>query len=236
MNKTSFEISWASLWRILFFLVLVALLFLGRNIILGLFLAIVISSGIEAAVSFLERRGLPRTLGVLLIFLVGILGIISVVYTIIPVLVADINTIFIELRKSAGGSWWGPLVDIKTTQTFTDFINRFSTDLFAGGASPFELLSQILGGVGLALTVLISSIYLSISPHGVKNFIRAVFPEDAEEAALRIYARAERKMASQKRDFARFLYLAGPKDPKPRTFNRPADYYPQDMDYSRVNP
>ena len=40
IEKHSIEISWASLWKVLLFVVLVAIFYEGRQVLLGLFLAI----------------------------------------------------------------------------------------------------------------------------------------------------------------------------------------------------
>ena len=44
MEKHSLEISWGSLWRIAIFLVFAVVIYLGHQIVLGLFLAIVFNS------------------------------------------------------------------------------------------------------------------------------------------------------------------------------------------------
>lgn len=86
-EKTTFEVSWATLWRLLAFVALVAVLYEGRQIVLGLFLAIIISSGLEGVVDFLEIRvSLPRSVSVILIFLAALIVFILVIYTLVPFL------------------------------------------------------------------------------------------------------------------------------------------------------
>ena len=94
MDKQRYEISWESLWRILIFVVLVAILYEGRQILLGLFLAIIISSGLEGLVNLLEKVGLPRSVSVILIFLVAVLLIIFIIYSLVPIMIVELNTIF----------------------------------------------------------------------------------------------------------------------------------------------
>lgn len=196
MEKKVIEISWVSLWRILFFVIFVMIMFLGSQILLGLFLAIVISSGLEVLIDFLENRGLPRTLGVILIFLLSVLLLIIIVYTIVPFIIADLNTLFSGLGKSASGVWWEPLLNLKASQSVSAIVNRLSREFFVGNISPLDALSQVLGSVGLAIAVIVSSFYLSLSRDGVERFIRTVFPADYEEAALRIYGRSRKKIGS----------------------------------------
>ena len=68
MEKMVWEISWTSLWKILLFVLLVVLLFMAKDIFLGLFLALVISSGLEIPIDLLEKRKIPRTVSAILIF------------------------------------------------------------------------------------------------------------------------------------------------------------------------
>ncbi|RJP45853.1 AI-2E family transporter [Candidatus Parcubacteria bacterium] len=196
MTRISVEVSWASLLRILLFLVLVVVMFYGKDILLGLFLAIVISSGLEVIVDFLEKRGFPRTLGVILLFLAILLFFIIVVYTVIPFVIASLNTLFSNLSRSDTAAWWSPLVGFQTSQTITALINKISSRFLAGGPSALGTLSQTLGSVGLAVAVVVSSFYLSLSKDGVERFIRAVLPTDYEDSALRIYERSKRKIGS----------------------------------------
>jgi len=192
MQGTKLEISWASLWRVLFFVVLVAVLYSGRQILLGLFLAIIISSGLETTVDFLEKIGVPRTLGVILIFLVAILLIIILIYTVIPLIIVDLNAIF--SGYGASGGIWEALVSLRTSSSLGAMVSKLSEEFFAGNISPMALFSRTLGSFGLALAVLVSSFYLSLSRDGVERFIRAVFPVDYVKRALNIYERSRRKI------------------------------------------
>ncbi len=195
-NVKILEISWGSLWRILFFILFVTVLFLGRQILLGLFFAIIISSGLDAPVNFLERRGIPRTLGVILIFLLAILLLIIVVYAIVPLLIIDLNSVFSAFGKSKIGGTWGLLLNLKASQSASAIVSKLSQEFFSGNVSPISLFSQTLGSVGLAAAVLVSSFYLSLSRDGVERFIRTAFPGANEKMAMRIYESSKKKISS----------------------------------------
>ena len=189
----SLDISWGTLWRALFFVVLVTIMYLGKGVLLAMFLAIVISSGLEFLVNFFERRGLPRTLGVILIFLTAAVIVVLTVYTIIPLIIVDLNNIFLRVAKLDAGSLWGQLVSFRTTQSFGDFVNRLSTQFLSGG-SPLNAFSGLVGGLALGVSVLVSAFYLSLTRDGVERFLLAVLPKSAETSALRIYERSMRKI------------------------------------------
>lgn len=194
MEKAVLEISWVSLWRVLFFSAVAVLMYFSLDILLGLFLAIVISSGLEFIVNYLEKKGVPRTLGVILIFLVSAILVIITVYTILPLLIIDLNTALLAFNKLADNSWWGDFVDFRATQSINQIINQISGGIFSGSTSPFNAVSDVFGSVALAISVIISSFYLSLTRDGVERFIRVVLPADYEQGALEIYARSRRRI------------------------------------------
>lgn len=187
------EISWATLWRVLLFSVFVIILFSGRQVLLGLFLAIVISSGLEVVVDFFESKGVPRTLGVVLIFLLTILILILVIYAVVPRLIVELNSIFSNLGTSTLGSI-APLSYIQSSKSFEAFVKKISAAFFSGSVSPLGFFSETLGGVGLAAAVFITAFYLSLSKDGVERFLKVVLPADYEKEGLRVYERARKRI------------------------------------------
>ncbi len=194
MVKNPYDVNWTSLWRILFFVAFAFLMYSSVNILMGLFLALVISSGLEFIVNFLERRGLPRTLGVVMIFLVSILVVIILVYTAIPLLIVDINTALLNFGKLAKTSWWGGVLNIKTSQSINILVNQLSSRLFSGDASPLGAITGIFGSLALSFSVIITSFYLSLSHDGVERFIRAIVPHSHEDRVLRIYENSRKRI------------------------------------------
>ena len=207
MEKRSIEISWISLWRVFTFLIFAATLYLGRQILLGLFAAIVISAGLDFIVDFLERRGIPRTLAVILIFLGFMLAVAAVIYLVIPFIVADLNSVLVSLNKSKLGAWLGPAFNLKATQSVGALIDKLTSQIWGGDTSPLATLSALLGGLGLAIAVIIISFYLAISRDGIERFLRAVMPLEYEAPALSIYERSRKKIGSWFRTqiFASFI-------------------------------
>lgn len=195
INKINLEISWMTLWRIAFFFAMAMLVFLGRNVLIGLFLAMVVSSGLERPIAFLERRGFPRILGAISVFVLGLSAFILLVYLIVPLLIADINSAVLSFSKSIGTLGLGPLLNQETIKAISNSINKISIGLFSpSSASPFGALSQVLGGLSLAAAVFVSSFYLCLSKDGVQRFIRAVFPSSAEDVAIRVYERSRKQI------------------------------------------
>lgn len=195
MEKRVFDISWRTLWRVLFFLALVVALVLSFDVLLALFLAIVISSGVEFIVSFLERRGLPRTLGVVLVFLMAAVIVISIFSVVLPVLIVDINTVLnTTLEELSRDPLWGQIVGREAADTASELLGKISQTIWSGNAAPLRIVSQFFGGVVLAVSIMVISFYLSLSRDGVERFLRFILPVDYEATVLRIYDRSRRRI------------------------------------------
>jgi predicted PurR-regulated permease PerM len=195
-ERNTFEISWGTLWRILAFVALIAVLYEGRQIILGLFLAIIISSGLEGVVDILEDRiRLPRSVSVILIFLAALMIFILILYTVVPFLLVEIGTIFSGVNKASLGAW-GVLLNLQASQSVSSIVAKLSTQFIASNTSPLDLFSTALGSFGLAAAVLVSSFYLSLSHDGVERFLKIVVPPDYEETTMRIYKRSKELIGS----------------------------------------
>lgn len=195
-EKMTFDISWATLWRVFAFVALVMVLYEGRQIVLGLFLAIIISSGLEGAVDFFERRlSFPRSVSVILIFLLALIIFIVIVYTVIPFLLVEVGTILSGVDKGSLGSL-GAFLNLHAPQSVGSLVGKVSTQFIASDVSPLQLFSQALGSFALAVAVLAISFYLSLTHDGVERFLKVVVPPDYDEAAMRIYKRSKELIGS----------------------------------------
>jgi len=196
MEQRVLVISWESLWRILAFVILVGLLYTSRTIFIGLFLALIISSGIDPIISWMQRKGLPRTIGVTLVFLFLSLFIVLLMYAVVPRLIIDLNSILLNLKNQPFfEGWTEPLLNLSYAQSIESVIGEISRRIIGGDTAPIEFFGQALGGIGLALGILVSSFYLSLSQDGVQRFIRIIMPRDYEETVLRIYERSRNQVA-----------------------------------------
>lgn len=193
MEKKLVDISWATLWRIFLFGLFILVLTIGKNILLGLFLAIAIASGLEFIISFLEKHKFPRTLAVFLVFFFGALLVAAFIYLIIPFIIADLSLVIASLGDTPIGDWLAGVSG--GDNTFLSWVNRISTQVFAGEFGALNRFQGVLGGIGLAVTIFVIAFYLSISRGGVERFVRAIVPEESEQEVLHLYARSMEKIS-----------------------------------------
>ncbi len=193
MNPLHLEISWNSLWRIVAVAALIALFFAVRETLIILFLAILISSALDPAVEKLEKWRIPRILGTIAIFLVGLVFLALLIYTVVPLAILEFRSLFTNLG-GAVGQLLGSAVPDTVVNAIVPRLDNIANLLLSGNASFMDVVSKILGGATFFLTTLVLSFYLTISRDGVGKFLRAILPEDLEEKVLTLYYRSRRKV------------------------------------------
>ncbi|MEK7144030.1 MAG: AI-2E family transporter [Patescibacteria group bacterium] len=188
------DISWGTFWKIFFMLLLVAGLFMAREVIIILFLSIVISSAIDSPVSFLQRKRIPRILGTILIFL-AVLAVISLLfYIIVPVSIFELKNLLANMDKMEV-PFLGKLDTIALAEKLGEVLNGFGNVLVKGGVSSFlSVVSGIFGNVVFVLATFVISFYLSVHQAGVEKFLRAILPMAREDYVVDIYLRVKKKL------------------------------------------
>lgn len=193
MARSATDISWGSLWRVLAMAAFVYLLFLARETVAILALALVISTAFAPMVARLEKWRVPRILGTVIVFLVALTLVAFVLYTILPLALLQLNSLFRNLSGLAN-----QFLGVGAPQEVADIIDtdlRGLTSVLLSGSVPFlQVLGRLLGGVAFVIATLVISFYLTASRDGVQKFLRAILPEVLEDRVLSIYERTRKKI------------------------------------------
>jgi len=176
-------------------LIFAVALFYLREVLGILFMALVISSALDAPITYMEKKKIPRIIGTLIIFL-AVLGILaSILYVVVPVALVEFKGLFTGFEKSSLSTLRTSLgITKQTIKSIETNISAITDALFSGSASFLDFITKIFGGIIFLVSVLILSFYLAISRDGVEKFLRAVLPLAWEEYVVDVYLRVRRKM------------------------------------------
>lgn len=183
------------MWRVLLMFFLVIAIFLARQSLIILFLAIVISSALDAPVHYLEKKGFPRILGTLLIFFAALIVLAAVLYVIIPIGISELQNILKNL-----GNLKIPNLGTLTISQFGQFnkyvgnLDSIVNMLMSGGVSFFSLISGVFNNLVFIIATFILSLYLTINKFGVEKFLKTILPITYEDYVVEIYLRVRRKI------------------------------------------
>ncbi len=173
-------------------LILAVALFLAKEVLVIIFLAIVISSALDSPVSYLERKRIPRVLGTLLIFITALAILSFLLYAIIPVAISEFQILLTHvsnLEIPVFGS-----LDISYFNEINKYLGNFANTLFSGGASLLNIIVSVFGSIAFVVATTVLSFYLTINREGVEIFLKAILPLTHENYVMEIYRRARNKL------------------------------------------
>ena len=193
--ERGFEITWASLWRIVGMLLLFSVLYFAMDIWIAVLLAIVISSALDPSVSWLEKRRIPRIVSTLGIFILLIFILALILYAVVPIALSEVTV----LLKSVG-TIDIPALGLQSVSKIIAIINggleNLTNVLLSGNVSFGSIISQFVGGATLAISTFVLSFYLTVDRDGVEKFLLAVLPPAYEEKILDVYFKTRTKIGS----------------------------------------
>lgn len=205
MTKTHpVDISTGTMARVVLFSLGLLFLYLVRDVVLVLLLSVVIASGIEPAVRYLNKQyRFPRVLAVLSIFISVIALFIITFYLLIPPILSELqnfahafpmslDSMFQELRLRAyETTQFAPQLLIPSSEELTLGINRFINEQAFGF---FSIGSSIFGGALSFVMVIVLSFYLAVQEDGISNFLKIVTPREHEPYVLDLWTRSQQKI------------------------------------------
>ncbi len=191
---TKFEVSWTTLWQLLLFIALAIVFFQAAGVWAALLGAIVISLGIDPVVGFLERKGVHRFLGTLMVFIVGIGIIVTAVYFLVPTLVTQVGA-FISQFNDVISKFFGISIPHSAIKTLSENVSQILQSITSGGVSGVGgTISKFLQNVLYVAAAFVIGFYLSVEKDGPERLMRAILPDTYEGAVLTVFGRFARKI------------------------------------------
>lgn len=189
MPQNKIEITTGTIARVILMILAVWFLYAVRDIILLLFISVVIVAAINPILAWLKKKGAPRTLGAIFVFLVIIFLVLLAVSFIVPPIVYQVH----EFTKNIGAYYFG-------AEKWLSGAGLGS--LASGGGAALSGLSGnifsttlgVFSGVVSAVVVLSMAFYMSVKEDGVRRFIVSVTPKRHKQYASDMTARIQDKI------------------------------------------
>ncbi|MDD3887495.1 MAG: AI-2E family transporter [Patescibacteria group bacterium] len=180
-RKVVFDVSYATFLRAVLIVLLLMFLFAVKDILLLIFVALVIASGLDPVVDWLQKKRIPRGISSLFLFLI-LLGLIAlVVYLLVPPLIEQtrqlvevlpgyFQTVFEKVSEFTGYSQEQSLEKAKEILTSLE-------DKIGGAASSvYDFFSSLFGGILSIVMIFVLSFYFIVEEGSFKKFIRSIVP------------------------------------------------------------
>lgn len=181
--------------------ILVALLFYLRDLVLILLTAIVLASAIEPGVHWFTKRRVPRVFSVLLLYLIVFGAIFGVLYLFIPPVLNEASNFFgavpeflesFNVPQSAREAIEG--ATIGQNLSIPDILRNLESSLSSLSGGFIQTVSGVFGGVLSFVLVIVFSFYFAMQETGIDDFLRVITPVRHQEYVVGLWRRSQQKI------------------------------------------
>lgn len=213
MSETqTINISTSTIFRTIFILLGLAFLFIVRDIVLMVFVAVLIATAVKEPVGWLDRHGIPRLLAVIFIYLTLALLLGTMVTLLAPSLASQIKQLavtFPEFMDKVGlgiKNWQGKY---QLDGTLRDALTGMGNRLTQITPNILTTIVDLFGGLFSAMVVLVISFYLAVQDRGVKKFLIGLAPHEHQHYVSDLVDRIQRKIGGWVRGELLLMLIIG---------------------------
>lgn len=200
-ERLQLDISSGTIIRAILIVLLFVFLYILKDVVIIFLFALVIASAVSPFANWLDERGVPRVLGVLIFYLI-ILGVaVTVLSLVVPYIADDISRLIGVLPKVVERVSSSLETAQQSSPQYLDFLGEiqnilssFSSYLQQASQSVVGLIVSVFGGVFSFIAILIVSFYLAVTRKGIEVFLGSVVPEKYESYVISLWKRTEVKV------------------------------------------
>lgn len=199
-REKTLDVSWESIFKIAIALAGFYLLFLLRDVLVWIIFALIISILFAPAIDFFKNKGVPRSVAVVLIYLIffGILG--GIIYTVADSFVDEIKhfVAFFQEYHQELFEKIGPMFDalgVEAFSTIDAFSGRMEAWLEGATDSIFIAVGAIFGGIFTTFTILVLALFISLEEGGFERILTIFTPKKYDALAITLWEKTQRKVA-----------------------------------------
>jgi len=194
------NISTKTLFKVVGVALLVYFLYFVRDILMILFISLVLASAVDPWVDWLQKKRIPRSLGILLIYLALFFILGSAIYMITPPIAKEVGSfsqnyphyqqkiteIFSSIKDFS--------VKAGFSDTLTSNLNSFNSNLSGAAGNIFGFLFGLFGGIFSTILVLVITFYMTVEENAIKRLVWLVTPEKKQKYVMDLVNRMQKKI------------------------------------------
>ena len=200
-NFKGVSISTGTIIRIIIILLVLGFLFLIKDVIALLFVAVILSAAFDPLVDWLQTKKIPRALSILGVYIIFL----SVVAGLIFGLAGPVKQQVIDIARDANTSQFYQKIDegLKSLRQFdfgenTKAVNEglgvLTSNLSKATSGIFSFVVSLFGGVISFFIILVITFYLVVEEEGMKRFVRTLTPVRHQPYVTQLINRIQHRM------------------------------------------
>lgn len=186
--------------KIILVFILFYFLYIIKDILAVLFVSLILASAFHPWVDWMQKKKIPRPVGILFIYLVTFLLFGSVVVLLIPILSEQIG----ELSNNFSQTFDQVISGFSALKEFfiqhglldeiKDYIGTWSASLQNNAGGIFETVSGFFSGVFTFFLVLVMTFYMTVEENAVKKIVWSIAPEKHQVYIMQLISRMQEKI------------------------------------------
>lgn len=199
MSKQHISITTHSILKIIIILLFLGFLFLIRDVLVLLFVAVILAAAFDPLVDWLQRFKIPRALSILGIYAI-VLSFVSwsiyLLYGPITEQIFEISKAFphfyAQINQNLGGVI--NLNSLFSQEVLNASFADITKSLGQATTGIFNILGSIFGGVISFLMVLVVTFYLTVEENSTKRFITSITPAKHQSYVAKLIVAMQHRM------------------------------------------
>lgn len=203
MQDVRINISTMSLFKLLGFLLLLGFLYLIRDILLLIFIALIFAALIDPFAHWLQKKKIPRGLAVVAIYIV-VFGLLALIISLLsPVIIHDVPQFFSNLNK-----FWQDAQQYETVKYILGSIGQFAPSVHQGAgaaesvtpdvqstiSSLFSTVTGVFGGIFSFILVLVMTFYMVVHDDPLRKILRSIVPDQHVPYVSQLFTKIRDKL------------------------------------------
>jgi len=206
-QEVIFKIDVFSVIKVVLVLLLFAVLFALRDLLLVLIAAVVIASASEPMVRWFKTYKIGRLPAVVFIYVFLAMLLVGAFYFLLVPLLNETSSLLASLPAYINSTdLWTPfgegtllgsqqfVQDLSANFSVQDIVTQVQSVANNLTASIFSAFSYIFGGALSFFLIIVLSFYLAVQENGIRNFLTTITPIDHRPYVLDLWKRAENKI------------------------------------------
>ncbi len=196
-EQKTLDISWETIFKISIAVIAFYIIYAIRDILIWFIFSLIISILFNPAISFLQKRKVPRALGVVLVytFFLGIFGLL--IYLLSPLFSYEIQQ-FLKILPHYFEKISPPLrgLGFEAFENVETFLQVLEKNIEGMSESIFNVFFTFFGGIFSAIFVIATAVFLSAEERVMERVLILLFPKKYEASALNIWSRCQKKVSA----------------------------------------
>lgn len=198
-SSTVINISTLTFIKLLVIFLIIAFLYLIKEVIALIFVSLVLASAFDPWVDWFHKRKIPRGLSVIVIYIILFVIVSGTIVLIVPPITKEVGQIaknfpFYYEKVIHGINYFKGVAPAKVGNELQQGLTSLSTSLPGAITDIFSTIISIFGGIISFFMVLVITFYFTVEEEGLKNFVRAVSPSKIQPYINQLMFRIQRKM------------------------------------------